>query len=88
MQTQKIFKAGNSAAVVIPAHILKEIGLKHGQSITVQSVPDTNSIVIKKAESKTRSDRSKSSASKKEFKDWLDIFMKENGEILDELAIR
>ena len=86
MQTQTIFQAGNSDVIVIPKHLMKELNLKKGQKVIVDRTPDGEAIVIKKT-NKTIS-TAKKSATSAEFKKWLDTFMKENGEILDELAVR
>ena len=86
MQTQTIFQAGNSEVVAIPKHLMKELNLKKGQKVIVDRTPGGEAIVIKKT-NKTIS-TTKKSATSKEFKKWLNTFMKENGEILDELAVR
>ena len=33
---QKVIKVGDSAAVIIPKKSLKELGLKHGDTVTVE----------------------------------------------------
>ena len=77
MQTQTIFKAGNSNVVAIPKHLMKELGLKKGEKVVVEKEKNKNSIMIKKV-----------SGGKGDFKKWLDVFLQENGDILDELATR
>lgn len=84
MQIQSIFKAGNSNVVVVPAHLMKEVGLKSGGKVIVEKSQDKDELIIRKATSK----KSNKLAAKNEFKKWLDVFMKENAEILDELAVR
>lgn len=76
MSIQTIFKAGNSQVVAIP----KNMPFKTGQKVLVEKA-DEETIIIKKASSSPKK-------SDTEFKKWLDIFMEENGEILDELAER
>ena len=87
MDTQKVFRAGNSNVVAIPKHIFDDLGLKTGQKVFVERTDDV--ILIKKVKkipkTITKNGKSKISA---EFQKWLDTFMKENGEILDELAVR
>lgn len=85
MDIQTIFKTGNSSVVSIPKHLMQELKLKKGEKVLVEKAGD-DTIIIKK---KTRIPASTAkSAAEVEFKKWLDIFMEENGEILDELAVR
>lgn len=86
MQTQQIFQAGNSSVVAIPKHLLKDLNFKSGQKVVVDKTSDGNALIIRKAEKPAG--RFKKSPVTAEFKKWLDIFMKENKEILDELAVR
>ena len=81
MQTQTIFKAGNSNVIAIPSYILEDSNFKAGNKITVSKV-DEDTMVIKT----TVPSKSKKIAADVAFKKWLEVFMKENGEILDELA--
>ena len=83
MQTQTVFKAGNSNVVSIPKPLLKETGIKVGDKVILERVG--SGFVVKKAD--IEKDKGEKKA-KKEFKKWLDTFMDENGEILDELAVR
>jgi antitoxin component of MazEF toxin-antitoxin module len=83
MQTQTIFRAGNSNVIAIPSYILDDSNFKAGHKITLDKV-DENTMVIKTI---TPSKQKKITADTA-FKKWLDVFMKENGEILDELAER
>jgi antitoxin component of MazEF toxin-antitoxin module len=83
MYTQKIFQAGNSSVVAIPKELLKKLDLKPGQSIVIKADPDAARLIIETSVPGQSVDKS---ASTKEFHDWLDIFMEENSEILDELA--
>lgn len=86
MQAQRVFQAGNSSVVAIPKDLMKDLKIKPGQKVFVDKSPDGAAIVIKKA-APTINKNKKSSVSA-EFQKWLDTFMKENGEILDELAVR
>ena len=83
MKTQTVFKAGNSNVVAVPKYLLRELKIKSGQEVIVAKLPDAEAIVIKKAVGQTKTKK----AARKEFDKWLNIFMKENGEILDELAV-
>lgn len=80
-QVQTVFKAGNSNVVAIPQSMAKELGLSKGSKVVVDTTPDGEALVVRKA---TKSKQ----AAQKEFKQWLKVFMKENGAILDELAVR
>lgn len=83
MYTQKIFQAGNSSVVAIPRELLKKLNLKSGQSVVIKADPDAARLIIETSVPTQPVDKS---ASAKEFQEWLDIFMKENSDILDELA--
>lgn len=83
MYTQKIFQAGNSSVVAIPKELLKKLNLKSGQSVIIKSDQDDSRLII---EASVPSQPIEKSASEKEFHEWLDVFMDENSEILDELA--
>jgi len=84
MQIQTVFRAGNSNVVAIPKQLSKELGLKPGQKVFVEKDQASEAIVISKA-SKLKA---KKSATSKEFKKWLKEALKEDAEILDELALR
>lgn len=84
MQTQTIFKAGNSEVIAIPKHILEELNLKRGQKVVVDSIPDSEVIIIRKV-SKAKTQTKKAASA--EFKRWLNEVLKEDAEILDELAL-
>ena len=85
MHIQKIFRAGNSHVVAIPQEILRVAGLKLGQRVSVDTEGAGREIIIKKAKKETKK---RHSATNKEFESWYQTFIKENGEILDELAVR
>lgn len=80
---QTIIQIGNSVGVTIPSSIRKQLNLKKGQKVYVNQTPDGEAVVIKKMKRL----QNKKDANK-EFEKWLKVFMKENGEILDELAVR
>ena len=84
MQIQKVFKAGNSNVVAIPKHLAKEINLKSGQKVVVEKAQNEEGLIIKKLE-KTKS---KKRVVDEDFKKWWKAFLKDNAEILDELALR
>ena len=84
MQTQTVFKAGNSYVVSIPKHLAKELNIKSGQKVSVEKTSDSNGIIIKRETKKS----SKESSADLEFKRWLKIALEEDKEILDELATR
>lgn len=84
VNTQTITQIGNSDGVTIPAHLMTELHIKRGQKVIVDRLADTdNLVIITKPQKKT----SKSALSK-EFHDWLESFLEEDKEILDELAHR
>lgn len=80
MQVQTIFKAGNSNVVTIPAELMKELNLRVGEKVMVEKTPVGEGLMIKKNNSK--------SGYKDELDQWFKVFIKENGKILDELAVR
>ena len=80
MQLQTIFKAGNSHVVTIPAELMQELNLRVGEKVVVAKSPLGDGMVIKK--SLAKADHAGELAA------WFKTFIKENGEILDELAIR
>lgn len=88
MQTQKVFQAGNSSVVAIPKNLLQDLKLRKGQKVTVERTPDGDAIVIKKAVTKsvkTEGIGAKTSLTP-EFKQWLDKFVIEYKDVLDDLA--
>jgi len=46
MKTQKIFKAGNSSVVSLPTNLLKQVGLKAGQPVTVSLNQDKTGLLV------------------------------------------
>jgi len=85
MQTQTIFRAGNSDVVAIPKDLLRELKMASGQKVIVARLPGEEAIVIKKAVKKVKTKKGRVS---EEFKNWLSKVLKEDREILDELALR
>lgn len=79
--TVKVFRAGNSEAVVIPRPILQEIGMKVGQEVVVEKVPEARAFIVTPL-----SDSVKKTPVKGELEKWFAMFLKENGGILDDLA--
>ena len=45
--TNKVLKVGDSAAVTIPKHVLKEMGIQIGDKVTVTFHPESNEVVLK-----------------------------------------
>jgi antitoxin component of MazEF toxin-antitoxin module len=84
MQTQTIFKAGNSGVVSIPKNLMEELGFEIGKKVIVDKNEDGTEIVIKKV-TKTKVSTTKSAVNS-EFKKWLKEATKEDVEILDQLA--
>jgi len=81
---QTIFQVGNSSVVSIPSRLLQEIGLKKGQQVVVDRVTDTNAIIVRPVEKTS----TKTTSMSKEFKQWVNSFLKEDAELLDELSHR
>ncbi|MBI4034907.1 MAG: hypothetical protein HY381_00735 [Candidatus Chisholmbacteria bacterium] len=83
MQVQTVFKAGNSPYVVaIPKALAEEVKFKSGEKVVVEKVND-DAVVIRRAKVKKTG-----AAAQREFELWLKRFFEENGEALDELAVR
>jgi len=83
MTTGKIFRAGNSDLVAIPQPWLREWGVSTGQEVFLEKVPDSDAVLVFPARKK-----SKNRATAGEFKKWLDVVLKEDADLLDELAER
>lgn len=80
MQLQRIFKAGNSHVVTIPAELMDELDFSAGEKVVIAKSPLGDGIVIKKSLTKV--------SHVGELAAWFKTFIKENAEILDELAVR
>lgn len=83
MNTQTIFKVGNSNVVAIPSNLMKELGLKKGQEVVVDRIPDSNAIVV----TPKNSDKT-NPLSQEEYDRWVKKFFNEDGALLDELSSR
>lgn len=88
MQTTTISQLGNSNAVILPAPIMQEAKWRRGQKMTIDYIPQTNSVSVRPVGKNGESAKQSSRASDVEFQKWFDEFIEENGEILDELATR
>ncbi len=81
--TQKSTKIGNSWGMIIPASVWKETGLKPGENLVLE-VSEPGKLIILGKEEKIQ----KKAVARKDFENWVDQFLSEDAEILDELAIR
>lgn len=79
-----MFKAGNSYVVAIPKALVEELGIRVGQKVRIQKIPDRDDLVIETKPTKKTSPK----RIEAEFKKWLDSFLEEDGKLLDELAHR
>ncbi len=86
MATQIIFQAGNSNVVAIPKELMKDFKLKKGEKVVVEKSANGEAIEIKKVLKNSTS--AKSPSVKSEFNKWLRQAMKEDAEVLDDLAVR
>lgn len=84
MQTQTVFRVGNSDVVTIPKFIGDDFGIKTGQKVVVDKAPNGEGILIRKLVKTLKTDETKVNL---EFKKWLKDTLKEDKEILDELAL-
>lgn len=84
MQIQTVFRAGNSNVVAIPKSIGDSAGIKSGQKVIVEELPDGNGVVVRKMTKVSK----KREGVNREFKKWLKEALEEDAEILDELANR
>ncbi len=86
MQIQKVFQAGNSQVVAIPKALALELGFRVGHKVVMEKTLNGKGLVIMRAdEGVIKTVKPKTDG---EFQSWLTQFIEENGEILDELAIR
>lgn len=79
MQIQTIFKAGNSNVVTIPTELMQQLNFRIGEKVVVEKSPVGEGMLIKKSGQVKYAD---------ELNQWFKVFIKENGKILDELAVR
>ncbi|MCX6793559.1 MAG: hypothetical protein NTY06_00450 [Candidatus Gottesmanbacteria bacterium] len=83
MQITKVTQLGNSDAVVLASPLMREAKWHRGQKVSINYIPDADSFLIrrvKKAQTPKRAE--------KEFQNWLTSFLKEDAQLLDELAHR
>lgn len=80
MQTQTVFKAGNSDVISIPAELKKKTGIKAGTNVILQISPDGKTIMVSHAND------TKNSNITPEFMSWLNDINKEYGPALQKLA--
>lgn len=78
MQVQTIFKAGNSNVVTIPTELMQQLNFRLGEKVMVEKSPVGQGLIIKKSGRGKYTD---------ELNQWFKVFIKENGKILDELAV-
>ncbi|MBI3577335.1 hypothetical protein HY086_04825 [Candidatus Gottesmanbacteria bacterium] len=83
MQTQTITQLGNSDAVVLPSPVMREAKWRRGEKITVNYIHEADGVFIRRVKKESPYKRSE-----KEFQSWLDNFLKEDADVLDELAHR
>lgn len=81
---QRVIQIGNSAGIIIPSGIRKRMGLRKGSKVIVEQTPEGEGLVVMKAGRR----RSLKRVASKEFQRWLKQVIKEDAEILDELAVR
>lgn len=86
MPEQTVFRAGNSNVVAIPKAVGDKYGIKTGAKVTIEEVPEAGGVLIKRASKPSK--KRLSSGITPEFKKWLKEALKEDAEILDELADR
>ncbi len=84
MQTTTITQQGNSSSVILPTPLMREANWHRGQKVTLDYIAQTDGVLIRRVK-KTRAVPSRS---EKEFQSWLDRFLKEDAELLDELPHR
>lgn len=84
MNTQTVFKVGNSLAITIPSEIVHELNFRKSQKVSVEYIPENNSILVRPVWRRQK----KNKRSEREFKAWLASFLEEDNELLDELAHR
>ncbi len=86
---QTVIKIGNSLGITLPAQYARAAGITKGSKVDVTHDPLQNITIIKSTPSKTQAITKKTDTkSDAEYQKWLSQFMEENGEILDELAVR
>ena len=84
MFIQKAYKNGNSIVVTLPSEYIREEGIRDGSELVVDK-DESGVITVVKKTKKTSTPKSNLTP---EFKQWLDQALKEDAQILDELADR
>lgn len=82
MQITTISQLGNSNAVILPSPIMQEAKWHRGQKMVIDYVTQAGGVFIRPAKKTSPAP----SRTDKEFQTWLDGFLKEDGDLLDELA--
>ena len=82
---QKIIRVGNSAAITIPKEVMETLGLRVGTKAVVTVQPEIRRLVVDIAPKKLHGVSAKLS---QEFTAWLNSFLKEDTELIKELAKR
>jgi len=54
MAIRKIFKTGHSAAVTLSSGLLKDLGLKVGDSVKLELSPDNEEIIIRRGKKENK----------------------------------
>lgn len=75
---QKIIKVGNSYAFTIPSSFVKEIGLKVGDLLNIETDPEESKLTLTKTQANP--------VETQEVKEWLEKFNKKYKKGLTELA--
>lgn len=85
MAEQTVFRAGNSNVVAIPKSMGDKYGIKMGAKVTIEELPEAGGVLIRKT---SKPAKKISSGVTPEFRKWLKEALKEDAEILDDLADR
>lgn len=83
MQKTTITQQGNSNSVILPAALMREAKWQRGQKMSIDYIPEADGVFIRRIKKTTTPSRSE-----KEFQTWLRNFLKEDAELIDELAHR
>lgn len=83
---QTIIQIGNSAGVIIPAELRKKYDLQVGDKVEITK--QNGFIVISPHKADSRSSVSNSKPVSQEFKKWVDLVLREDKDLLDELELR
>lgn len=79
---QKVIKVGSSAAVTIPKKAMSELGIKTGDMVSLDILPNSKGIVIRTKKESIESDSSVTS----EVLDWTKKFIERYRSALDDLS--